>query len=108
MAISRTRDYEIDHRLKLKDTQFGEALLLAADVRLDAIARDGLVVAGQSVQVDLLAANRSACVPVMMSRRSLGGFEAKARAVQGRCAAARAREPSALHGRPRGFRPTRG
>ena len=32
--------------------------MLAADVRLDAVARDGLVVAGQPLQVDLMAANR--------------------------------------------------
>ena len=32
--------------------------MLAADVRIDAVARDGLVVAGQPLQVDLLAANR--------------------------------------------------
>ena len=44
MSIPADARYEIDHRLKLKDAQFGEALLLAADVRLDAIARDGLVV----------------------------------------------------------------
>ncbi len=75
MAVAEQARYEIDHRLKLKDAQFGEALLLAADVRLEAIARDGLVVAGESVQVDLLAANRSLVVPVMMSRRSVAGFE---------------------------------
>ena len=32
--------------------------MLAADVRLDAVARDGLAVAGQPLVVDLLAANR--------------------------------------------------
>ena len=75
MSIADDGKYEIEQRLKLKDTQFGEALMLAADVRLDAIARDGLVVAGQRVQLDLLAANRSGVVPVMMSKRSLSGFE---------------------------------
>jgi hypothetical protein len=32
--------------------------MLAADVRLDAVARDGLVVAGQPLAIDLLASNR--------------------------------------------------
>lgn len=75
MAIPAEARFEIDHRLTLKDAQFSEALLLASDVRLEAIARDGLVVPGQTVQVDLQAANRSGVVPVMMSRRSLAGFE---------------------------------
>ena len=44
MPIAADARYEIDHRLKLKDTQFGEALRLAAGVQLDAIARDGIVV----------------------------------------------------------------
>jgi hypothetical protein len=75
MSIPAEAKYEIDQRLKLKDAQFGEALLLAADVRLDAVARDGLVVAGQPITLDLVAANRSGVVPVMMSKRSVGGFE---------------------------------
>lgn len=75
MSVADEAKYEIDHRLKLKDAQFGEALMLAADVRLEAVARDGLVVPGQNLQLDLLAANRSGVVPVMMSRRSVSGFE---------------------------------
>ncbi len=50
--------YEIDFRLSKKEPQFAQALMLATDVRLDAVARDGLVVAGQPLQVDLMAANR--------------------------------------------------
>jgi LmbE family N-acetylglucosaminyl deacetylase len=75
MTLPEEARYEITHRLRLKDAQFGEALLLAADVRLEAIARDGLVVRGQAVPVDLIAANRSGVVPVMISRRSVTGFE---------------------------------
>ncbi len=46
LAVDRpaeTARYEIDFRLAQKEAQFAQALLLAADVRLDAIARDGLV-----------------------------------------------------------------
>ena len=50
--------YELDFRLAQKEKQFEQALVLASDIRLDAIARDGLVVAGQPLQVDLPAANR--------------------------------------------------
>jgi hypothetical protein len=75
MAIGADARYEIDLRLQLKDDQFSDALMRAAGVRLEAIARDGLVIPGQAVQVDLLAANRSEVVPVMLSRRTLNGLE---------------------------------
>ena len=75
MPLGVDARYEIDHRLRLKDAQFSEALLLDSDVRLEAIARDGLVIPGQSVQVDLLAANQAGGVPVMIAKRSVTGFE---------------------------------
>ena len=58
MNLSEAARYEIDFRLAQKEPQFAQALMLATDVRIDAIARDGLVVAGQPLQVDLMAANR--------------------------------------------------
>jgi LmbE family N-acetylglucosaminyl deacetylase len=75
MGLTDDGLFEIEHRMKLKEAQFAEALLLAAEVRVEAIARDTLVVPGQDVQVDLLIANRSRN-PVMISRRSLAGFDA--------------------------------
>ncbi len=75
MAITADARYEIDHRLRVKDAQFSEAMRLASGVQLDAIASDGIVVPGQNVRVDLLIANRSATIPVMISRRSVSGFE---------------------------------
>lgn len=80
MGLSDDAVYEIDHRLAFKESQFEEALLLATDVRIEAIARDNLVVQGQEVQVDLMIANRSRN-PVMISRRSLAGFETAAAAI---------------------------
>jgi len=58
MGLSESGRYEIDFRLSQKESQFSQALLLATGVRIDAVARDGLVVPGQPVQVDLMAANR--------------------------------------------------
>jgi len=58
MSLPETATFEIDFRLAQKEPQFAQALMLAADVRLDAIARDGLVVAGQPLQIDLVAVNR--------------------------------------------------
>ena len=57
-GLTEDARYELDFRLAQKEKQFEQALVLAADIRLDAIARDGLVVAGQPLQVDLPAANR--------------------------------------------------
>ena len=62
-SLSAEAKYEIDFRLALKEQQFEEALMLAADVRLDAIARDGLVPAGHPVAVQLIAARRGS-IPV--------------------------------------------
>ncbi|MCC6992132.1 MAG: PIG-L family deacetylase, partial [Acidobacteria bacterium] len=74
--------YEIDTRLALKETQFQQALVLAADVRLDAVANDSLIVAGQPVQVQIIAANRGTA-PVTLAG-TLAGFTGAA----GDCAAA--------------------
>ena len=58
MGLAEMAKYEIDLRLAQKVTQFEQTLVLAADVRLDAVANDGLVVGGQPVQVQIIAANR--------------------------------------------------
>ena len=50
--------YEIDFRLAQKEPQFAEALLLATDTRLEAIAQDGIVTPGQQVPVQLMAGVR--------------------------------------------------
>ena len=58
LNLSEAARFEIDFRLAQKEPQFAKALTLAADVRLDAVARDGLAVPGQPIAIDLLAANR--------------------------------------------------
>ena len=76
MTIPDSAKFEIDFRLAQKEPQFAQALMLAADVRLDAVARDGLVVAGQPLQIDLLAANRG---KIAVDRTvTATGFEAPA------------------------------
>ncbi len=69
MGLTETARYEIDFRLAQKEPQFAQALLLATDVRLDAVARDALVVPGQPVQVDLMAANRGKSAVVTLDGR---------------------------------------
>jgi LmbE family N-acetylglucosaminyl deacetylase len=82
MGLPAAGAYEIDVRLAQKERQFTDALVLAADVRLEAIGNDGLVVAGQPVQVQVIAANRGEA-PVTMSGE-LTGFAS----ATGDCAAA--------------------
>ena len=71
MELSGDARFEIDFRLAQKETEFAKAMMLAADIRIDAIARDGLVVAGQPLQIDLLAANRGD-VPVEVAATANG------------------------------------
>ena len=50
--------YEIDYRLNLKERDFENAVIAAHGLTFEAIADDGLVIAGQPVKVSLAAANR--------------------------------------------------
>ena len=70
-ALDQAARYELDFRLAQKEDQFEQALMLAADVRLEAIARDGLVPAGHPVSVQLIAARRGN-VPVAVSMNTNG------------------------------------
>lgn len=47
--------YEIDFRLAQKERQFQDALIIASGTRLDALADDGVVASGQSVEVSIHA-----------------------------------------------------
>ncbi len=82
LGLTDSAKYEIDFRLAQKETQFQQALVLAADVRLDAVASDMLVVGGQAVPVQILAANRGAAAV------TVGGALAGFASVAGECAAA--------------------
>lgn len=82
LGLNENARYEIDMRLAQKETQFAQALVLAADVRLDAIGNDNLVVGGQPVQVQVIGANRGdAAVAFGAALTGFGG-------VTGDCAAA--------------------
>jgi LmbE family N-acetylglucosaminyl deacetylase len=74
MNLPEPARYEIDFRLSKKEPQFASALMLATHIDLDAIARDGLVVAGQPLQVDLMAANRGrTMVDLTVAANGFGG-----------------------------------
>ncbi|HWK10858.1 MAG TPA: PIG-L family deacetylase, partial [Vicinamibacterales bacterium] len=65
--------YEIEFRLAQKERQFEDALLVAAGTRLDALADDGVVTAGQGVNVSVYATAGAA--PVALRSATLAGFD---------------------------------
>jgi len=91
MGLSDDARYEIDFRLAQKEPQFSQALMLATDVRLDALAQDALVPAGQGVGVTLMAANRGKSVVGIQTR--IDGF---AQPAPGPCEAKPSAGPATL------------
>jgi LmbE family N-acetylglucosaminyl deacetylase len=73
MGISDEARFEIDYRLKIKDEQFRQAILLAQGLRLEALASDGFVVPGQPVSVTLSVVNRGGS-DVTLERAVFEGF----------------------------------
>lgn len=74
MGLSEDARFEIDFRLAQKESQFIAALTAAADMRIEAVANDGVVTPGQQVGVQLIAVARGS-VPAEVKSRSLNGFE---------------------------------
>jgi hypothetical protein len=85
IPVSEDARYELDFRLAQKEKDFERALVLAADVRLDAIARDGLVPPGHPVAVNLIAAKRGS-IP-MSATVSVNGLLPGAKDDAGACTA---------------------
>ncbi len=73
MGLDETARFEIDFRLTAKEEQFSQALILAADLRLESVANDGLLVGDQPVQVRAIASRRGS-VPVTLNSVTLTGF----------------------------------
>jgi LmbE family N-acetylglucosaminyl deacetylase len=72
--LSAEAQYEIGGRLRLKEQQFQNALVLAQGVRLDATANDGVVIVGQPVNVSVALGNRGA-KEVAIQSVTLAGFD---------------------------------
>ncbi len=60
MAIGDVGEYEIDFRLRQKEGEFQQAIILAHGIKVEALADDGVVVPGQPVKVNVIVANRGA------------------------------------------------
>ena len=75
---SRTmRASKSTRRLERKERQFVDAMLAAGGIRLEALADDGLVVAGQPVKLTVIAANRGASA-IAVKQIGFRGFDGEA------------------------------
>jgi len=72
MALTDAARYELDFRLKIKERDYETAVLAAHGVSFNAIANDGLVIAGQPVGVSLAAVNRGATDVTVTDARIVG------------------------------------
>jgi len=74
MRLSAAARYEIDFRLGNKERDYQDAVLAAHGLAFDAVADDGLVIAGQPVRLSLVAVNRGA-VNVDVASVAIAGLE---------------------------------
>jgi LmbE family N-acetylglucosaminyl deacetylase len=86
MGLDDSARYEIDFRLRAKERDFEDAVLAAHDMTFDAVADDGLVIAGQPAQLRLQATNHGPS-DVTVTGVEIAGFEGA-----GNCAAGAARK----------------
>ena len=74
LGLSDSARYEIDFRLGNKEREYEEAVLAAHYITFNALADDGLVIAGQPVRLSILAVNRGA-VDVSVTSVAVAGFD---------------------------------
>jgi hypothetical protein len=77
MGLSDSARYELDFRLKIKEQDYEKAVLAAHGMSFNAIANDGLVVAGQPIGLAFSAVNRGA-TDVTVSDVTILGFDGAA------------------------------
>ena len=78
LTIDEAGKFEIEFRLRQKEREFQQAILIANGVRVEALADDGVVVPGQPVRVSLVVANRG---PIDMTLKQVRfeGFDGDAK-----------------------------
>ncbi len=74
MGLSEQARFEIDFRLKTKERDYEDAVIAAHGLTFDAVADDGLVIAGQPVKLSLIAVNRGAS-EVNVTAVAIAGFD---------------------------------
>jgi LmbE family N-acetylglucosaminyl deacetylase len=84
MGLADVASSEIEFRLRQKERQIEDVMLLAQGVRIEATANDGLIVAGQPLSVSIAIANRGEA-DLGVAQVTLLGFDGS-----GSCSPARA------------------
>lgn len=76
LQVDEAGRFEIEFRLRQKEREFQQAILLANNIQVEAVADDGVVVPGQAVKVSLIVANRGG-VDINVKQASFEGFAGK-------------------------------
>lgn len=76
-AIDAAGRFDIDFRLRQKEQEFQQAVIVAHNVHIETLAEDDLVTPGQPVTVSVLVANRGAS-DVTIKQVKLEGFSGEA------------------------------
>jgi LmbE family N-acetylglucosaminyl deacetylase len=74
MQLEEAAAFEIDFRLQQKERELQRALFVASGLRIDALADDGVVVAGQDVTLSLVLANNGG-QDLQVKRVAFEGFD---------------------------------
>ena len=74
IGVDESVRYEIDFRLGIKERDYQDAVLAAHDIAFEALADDGLVIAGQPVQLRLQATNHGPS-DVTVTGVEIAGFD---------------------------------
>ncbi len=77
MGLDEAARFEIDYRLKIKEQDYQDAALAAYGMTFEALADDGLVIAGQPLTVTLLAIGRMGS-GTSLHEVTLAGFDGRA------------------------------
>ena len=85
MGLSEDAKYEIDFRLAQKERNFEDAVIAAHGLTFEALADDGLIIAGQPLKASFVAINRGA-TDVAVTGVDVTGFAAPAGCTPGTAA----------------------
>ena len=77
MQVDEGGRFEIEFRLRQKEREFQQAVVLANSVQVDVLANDGIVTPGQSVRLSLTVANRGV-TDVAVKQVNFDGFSGNA------------------------------
>src|SRR6185312_9775276 len=73
LPIDEAGKFEIEFRLRQKEREFQQAVLIASELRIEALSDDGVVVPGQDVKLSLIVANNGAA-EIAVRQAKFSGF----------------------------------